>query len=75
MEKLTKPAYLPKRARFIPGPAVHLLFDGGAQRGKGTAGFVILNNLGDEVMRVGMNMGEGYTNNEAEIWGLLSGMR
>ena len=28
--QLRTPAYLPRRARFLPGKNVHILFDGGA---------------------------------------------
>ena len=33
---------LPPKARFVPGKAVHVQFDGGSQEGHATGGFVIL---------------------------------
>ena len=75
VQSLKKLAYLPKRARFIPGPAVHILFDGGAQKGEGTAGYIIIGTQEKEIVIVGLKMGQGVTNNEAESWALLSAMR
>ena len=66
MEALKKPAYIPRKARFVPGPAVHVLFDGGSTAGRGTAGYQIIDTQGNEVCRVGLKLGEGVTNNEAE---------
>ena len=43
-KSLANSAYIPRGARFYKEPAVHLFSDGGSQAGKGTAGFVILNN-------------------------------
>ena len=39
---LQKPIHLPPKAKFSPGPHIHVQFDGGAQDGHGTGGFVIL---------------------------------
>ena len=63
---LRKLLHLPAKARFAKGPAVHVQFDGGAQDGHGTGGFVILDQAGKEVIRVGRYYGPGRTNNEAE---------
>ena len=38
-------------------------------------GYVIIGNHGKEIVRVGLKMGPGVTNNEAESWALLSAMR
>ena len=57
---------MPRGTRLHRGPAVHVLFDGGSQGGRGTAGYVIINNQGEEVIRTGLMLGEGLTNNEAE---------
>ena len=65
-DALAKPAYVPPGARFHRGPAAHILFDGGSARGRGTAGYVIIDSEGAEVCRVGLKLGEGVTNNEAE---------
>ena len=63
---LRRPLHLPAKARFSKGPAVHVQFDGGAQDGHGTGGFVILDQDAREVIRVGRYYGPGRTNNEAE---------
>lgn len=54
---LATPAQLPPRARFKPGPAVHVQFDGGSAGGVGTAGFVIVDGQGHEVVRAGKWLG------------------
>ena len=41
-EALSTPARQPRGTILHPGPAVHVLFDGGSNRGLGTAGYVIL---------------------------------
>lgn len=64
--QLAEPAYVPPGARLHPGPASHILFDGGSTSGRGTAGYVIIDAEGSEVCRVGLQLGEGVTNNEAE---------
>ena len=46
---------------------MHVAFDGGASKaGVGTAGYVIADAAGDEVVRKGVALGQGLTNNEAE---------
>lgn len=45
---------------------MHVGFDGGAQKGVGSAGYVIADVDGREVVRVGLALGAGTTNNEAE---------
>ena len=72
--KLGKPAILPPRARFRPGPAVHVQFDGGCSDGEATGGFVILDTEGKEVIRAGKYFGNGQTNNEAEALALREAM-
>ena len=44
---------LPPKARFVPGKAVYVQFDGGFQEGHATGGFVILDADGREVIRAG----------------------
>ncbi len=39
---LWQPIHLPATARFSPGTNIHVQFDGGAQDGHGTGGFVVL---------------------------------
>lgn len=67
---LQKPIHLPVRARFVPGPHIHIQFDGGSQDGHGTGGFVILDHHQKEIVRVGRYYGPGRTNNEAEAFAL-----
>jgi ribonuclease HI len=75
MEQLRTPAYIPAGARFRSDPApCHLIFDGGSTLGKGTAGYVIIDTVGDEICRVGIQIGEGVTNNEAEATAVSKGM-
>ena len=62
--------YLPPKAKFFKGPNVHVQFDGGAQDGHGTGGFVILDTDGNEIVRVGRYYGPGRTNNEAEAFAM-----
>ena len=45
---------------------MHVLFDGGSTKGIGTAGFIIIDALGNEVERTGVLLAPGATNNEAE---------
>ena len=66
MDELARPAYIPPGTSFHKGPAAHILFDGGSAQGKGTAGYVIINSEGAEICTVGLRLGEGITNNEAE---------
>ena len=67
---LSKPIHLPPKARFSKGPALHVQFDGGAQDGHGTGGFVILDHHQQEIIRAGRYYGHGCTNNEAEAFAL-----
>ena len=72
---LHRPIHLPPKARFAKGPAIHVQFDGGAQDGHGTGGFVILDKDGQEVVRVGRYYGSGRTNNEAEGFAMRDAMQ
>jgi hypothetical protein len=72
---LATPARQPSKARFHPGPAAHIFFDGGSQGGVGTAGFVILGSDNVEVERVGIRMQSGMTNNEAESAALCAAVQ
>ena len=66
-EVLATPAKLPRRATFVSGPFVHVSFDGGAPKGGvPSAGFVIADTAGGEVIRRGRPLCVGSTNNEAE---------
>ena len=67
---LQKPVHLPPRARFAPGKAIHVQFDGGSADGVGTGGFVILDGDDNEVVRAGRFYGPGRTNNEAESFAM-----
>ena len=67
---LQRPVHLPPRARFAPGKAVHVQFDGGSADGVGTGGFVILDGDGHKVVRAGRFYGPGRTNNEAESFAM-----
>ena len=67
---LQKPIHLPPKARFSNGPHIHVQFDGGAQEGHGTGGFVILDQQQKEIVRAGRYYGPGRTNNEAEAFAL-----
>ena len=67
---LRRPLHLPPKAKFQPGPHIHIQFDGGAQDGHGTGGFVILDSEEREVVRVGRYYGAGRTNNEAEAFAM-----
>ncbi len=67
---LKEPLHLPQKARFSKGPHVHVQFDGGSQDGHGTGGFVILDDQGNEIVRVGRYYGPGRTNNEAEAFAM-----
>ena len=49
-------------------------FDGGAQSGVGTGGFVIVRSNGEELVRAGRYYGPGYTNNEAEATAMLDAL-
>ena len=74
-EALRQPIHLPAKARFSKGPAIHVQFDGGAQDGHGTGGFVILDDGGKEVVRAGRYYGPGRTNNEAEAFAMRDAMQ
>ena len=50
---LEMPAHLLPKVRFASGKAVHVQFDGGAQDGVGTGGFIILDGKGKEVVCTG----------------------
>lgn len=67
---LRKPIHLPPKARFSPGPAIHIQFDGGSQDGYGTGGFVILDKDRREIVQAGRYYGPGRTNNEAEAFAM-----
>ena len=62
---------MPRGACFWEGSAIHVLFDGGSQKGLGTAGFIIIDTSGKEVVRVGVQLRQGCTNNEPEATVLL----
>jgi hypothetical protein len=71
----SEPVRAPRRGTFQAGPFVHIAFDGGASKGgDGTAGFVIVNKHGREVIRRGMTLGPGLTNNEAESAACLAAL-
>ena len=70
LSALHQPLHLPPKARFEKGPNIHVQFDGGAQDGHGTGGFVILDTEGREIVRVGRYYGPGRTNNEAEAFAM-----
>ena len=75
LSALKQPMHLPPKAQFIEGDSVHVQFDGGAQDGVGTGGFVILDKNEKEVVRVGRFYGPGRTNNEAEAFALRDAMQ
>ena len=53
-----------------------MAFDGGASKeGEATAGFIIVNSRGKEVVRRGVVLGPGLTNNEAESAACLAALR
>jgi ribonuclease HI len=71
----SEPVRAPRRGTFLEGSFVHVAFDGGASKGgEGTAGFVIINKHGQEVVRRGMVLGPGLTNNEAESAACLAAL-
>ena len=71
-----EPAKLPRRGAFLPGPFIHVAFDGGASKeGMATIGFIIADVSGREVVRKGMVLGAGLTNNEAESGACLEALR
>ena len=53
---------------------MHVAFDGGAKDGVGSAGFVLVDAAGREVVRRGLYMGPGTTNNEAEAEGVSAAL-
>lgn len=65
-DALETPAYIPPKARLHRGRCAHILFDGGSAKGIGTAGYVILDQGGSEVCRVGLKLTQDWTNNESE---------
>jgi len=67
LRRLATPARVPKWGIFRRGRFVHVAFDSSASKTKvGTAGYVIANANGEEVVRKGVALGAGLTNNEAE---------
>ncbi len=72
---LQKPIHMPPKARFQPGPHIHVQFDGGSQNGIGTGGFVILDQDQKEIIRAGRYYGPGRTNNEAEAFALRDALQ
>jgi ribonuclease HI len=65
--EVSAPAWVPRRGRFDSGPYVHVQFDGGAAKGGiATAGYLIVDSTGAEVVRRGVPLGRGLTNNDAE---------
>lgn len=67
LQEVSAPARVPRRGTFSRGPYVHVQFDGGAARnGIATAGYVIADSRGQEVVRRGVPLGRGLTNNDAE---------
>ena len=72
----SEPVRPPKRGSFSEGAYVHVAFDSGASKeGNATAGFIIVNCKGQEVVRRGMVLGPGLTNNEAESAACLAALR
>ena len=65
-EALATLAYIPPKARLHRRCCTHILFDGGAAKGVGTAGYTIIDQGGQELCRVGLKLSNDYTNNEAE---------
>lgn len=73
---VAEPARAPRRGAFQDGPFVHVAFDGGASKdGAASAGFIIVDARGQEVLRRGLVLGRGLTNNEAESTACLEGLR
>ena len=61
---------------FAKGDFVHVAFDGGSMhRGIATAGFVIADMQWKEVVCIGIPLGLGLTNNEAESTACLEALR
>ena len=61
---------------FAKGDFVHVAFDGGSTRGGiATAGFVIADLQGKEVVCIGILSGPGLTSNEAESTACLEALR
>ena len=55
---------------------MHVAFDGGSSRdGTATAGFIIADSQGCEVVRRGLVLDRGLTNNEAESTACLEALR
>ena len=70
------PAHAPRRGAFVEGAFVHVAFDGGSSRdGTATAGYVIVDSRGEEVVRRGEVLDKGLTNNEAESSACLLALR
>ena len=62
---------MPRWGRFCRGRFIHIAFDGGAECGVGCAGYIIADASGRELVRRGVFLGDGVTNNEAESTALL----
>jgi ribonuclease HI len=70
------PAHVPRRGAFEAGPFIHVAFDGGSVRGdQATAGYIIVDSAGREVVRRGLVLGVGLTNNEAESSACLEALQ
>ena len=54
---------------------MHVAFDGGSKAGVGSAGYVIADVYGGEVVRKGLYLGPGVTNNEAESTGVYQALQ
>ena len=57
--------------RFHHGQFIHIAFDVGARCGIGCAGYIVVDASGRELVRRGVFLGDGVTNNEAESTALL----
>lgn len=65
--RLAAPSRVPRWGRFRGGKFVHVAFDGGASRdGIATAGYIIADAGGRELVRKGIALGSGLTCNDAE---------
>ena len=67
LKKVMTPARVPRRGQFASGTYVHIQFDGGSSRSSfATAGYVLVDATGKELVRRGIVLGPGQTNNDAE---------
>ncbi len=71
---------LKRGQKFIKGKYTYIAFDGGSRAvnskaGHGAAGYVIADAGGNELIRVGLYLGKGKTNNESEAQALCSALQ